>query len=141
MGRRQAREIALQALYQLDINPAASEEGEENQEIQAIDSALQESDVRISRLDRDFARSLVRGTRSHLSDIDASIQLVSRDWKISRMAMIDRNIIRLAVFEMKFADPILTKNIAINEAVELAKKFGAEHSSRFVNGVLDALMK
>lgn len=141
MGRRQAREIALQALYQLDINPSASEEGEENQEIQAIDSALQESDVRISRLDRDFARALVRGTRSHLSDIDASIQLVSRDWKISRMAMIDRNIIRLAVFEMKFADPILTKNIAINEAVELAKKFGADHSSRFVNGVLDALMK
>lgn len=141
MSRRQAREIALQALYQLEINSAGSAEQEEMYENLALDTAFQEAEAKVSQATREFAKSLVEGTRAHAGEIDAYIEDASRAWKITRMAAVDRNIARIAVYEMKFAEPVLTPNIAINEAIELAKKYGSDESARFINGILDAMAK
>ena len=141
MSRRQGREIALQALYQLEINSAESAEQEEMYENLALDTAFQEAEAKVSQATREFARSLVEGTRAHISEIDACIEEASRDWKLTRMATVDRNIARIAVYEMKFAEPALTPNIAINEAIELSKKYGSDESARFINGILGAMVK
>lgn len=141
MSRRQAREIALQALYQLEINRAESSEQEEMYENLALDTAFSEAEGKVSAQTRDFSRALVQGVQAHADEIDTLIQDASRDWKLARMAAVDRNIARIAVYEMRFAEPVLTPNIAINEAVELAKKFGSDDSARFVNGILGAMVK
>lgn len=93
MSRRQAREIALQALFQLDFNQSSVDD--------ALASA--ESCNKISNRDCDFAKLLVNGARENLESIDKLIAEKSKDWKIERMSGIDRNIVRLAVFEMKFS--------------------------------------
>ena len=139
MSRRQAREAALQALFQLDLNHG--EEGQQEQyETLAIDTVLGEAE-KMSAHDREFVNTLVHGTRAHLAEIDSLIAASSKDWKIERMATVDRNITRLATYEIRFAEEKLVPNIAINEAVELAKKFGTDDSSRYVNGILGAMMK
>ncbi|MBO5652178.1 MAG: transcription antitermination factor NusB [Selenomonas sp.] len=139
MSRRQAREAALQALFQLDLNPG--EEGQQEQyETLAIDTVLGEAE-KMSARDREFVHTLVQGTRRHLAEIDRLIAASSKDWKLERMATVDRNVTRLAAFEIRFAEEKLTPNIAINEAVELAKKYGTDDSSRYVNGILGAMMK
>ncbi|MFV0635952.1 transcription antitermination factor NusB [Mitsuokella sp.] len=140
MSRRQAREVALQALFQLDLNPAEAADQEEMQETLAIDTALGEAE-RLSAHDRAFVQKLVSGTRANLEAIDQMIAQNSREWKVERMAAVDRNLTRMATYEMCFADEKLTPNIAINEAVELAKKYGTDDSSRYVNGILGAIMK
>lgn len=140
MSRRQAREVALQALFQLDLNPAESADQEEMQETLAIDTALGEAEA-MSAHDRAFVAQLVHGTRANLEAIDAQIAANSREWKVERMAAVDRNLTRMATYEMQFAPEKLTPNIAINEAVELAKKYGTDESSRYVNGILGAIMK
>ena len=88
-----------------------------------------------------FAAQLVHGTRANVEAIDAQIAANSREWKVERMAAVDRNLTRMATYEMCFAEEKLTPNIAINEAVELAKKYGTDDSSRYVNGILGAIMK
>lgn len=132
MSRRQAREVALQALFQLDFNESKQEA--------AVDAALGESAVLADR-DREYTRSIVEGTQKNIGEIDAMITKYSREWKVDRMSGVDRNIARIAVFEMKFGDEKMAPNIIINEAVELAKKFGTDDSSRFVNGILGAMLK
>jgi N utilization substance protein B len=132
MSRRQAREVALQALFQLDFNEVTIDA--------AVDAALGESAV-LTDGDREYLRNAVRGTKENLAAIDAVIMENSRDWKVERMSGIDRNIARLAVFEMKFNEEEIAPNIVINEAVELAKKFGTDESARFINGVLGAMVK
>lgn len=131
MSRRQAREIALQSLFQLDFNQISTDE--------ALTGAV--SCNKISNRDCDFAKLLVNGTRENLESIDKLIAEKSKDWKIERMSGIDRNIVRLAIFEMKFSSDKLVPNIAINEAVELAKKFGTDKSARFVNGILGSMIE
>ena len=139
MSRRQAREAALQALFQLDLNHG--EEGQQEQyETLAIDTVLGEAE-KMSAHDREFVNTLVHGTRAHLAEIDSLIAASSKDWKIERIATVDRNITLLAAFEIRFSEEKLTPNIAINEAVELAKKYGTDDSSRYVNGILGAMMK
>ncbi len=139
MSRRQAREAALQALFQLDLNHG--EEGQQEQyETLAIDTVLGEAE-KMSAHDREFVNTLVHGTRAHLAEIDSLIAASSKDWRLERMATVDRNITRLAAFEIHFAAEKLTPNIAITEAVELAKKYGTDDSSRYVNGILGAMMK
>lgn len=133
MSRKQAREIALQALFQLDFN--------DNDIETTIESTLSQLDRKPNSADRDFVKVLVNGTRENLESIDELIAQKSKDWKIERMSGIDRNIVRLAIFEMKFSLDKLVPNIAINEAVELAKKFGTDDSARFVNGILGSMIK
>lgn len=83
----------------------------------------------------DFCRELVRGAEEHLPEIDETIGAVSENWSVARMPLVDRNILRLATYELIFESDV-PASVAINEAVELAKVYGGEDSSKFVNGVL-----
>ena len=127
MSRRQAREIALQALYQLDVNPPA--EGADG-EMLALDAALDEAEEDVSKKTRDYATGLVQGTRGHLVSIDEVIGAKSKGWKVERMA----------VYEMQYAETAVDAGVAIDEAIELAKKYGADESPKFLNGVLGAMV-
>jgi N utilization substance protein B len=132
MSRRKAREMALQTLYQLDFNAAEPE--------QALATALDEAgevDVKT----RDYAWLLVNGATDNRAAIDEIIANASAEWKLDRMASVDRNIARIAIYEMRFGSEPLTPGVVINEAVELAKTFGTDESSRFVNGILGSLVK
>lgn len=129
--RTQAREIALKILYQIDIAPQEAEVAFEdfcshNQDLG--------SDI------KEFSRKLIMGTRSNLKAIDENIVKFATNWEIDRMAIVDRNILRLACFELMFMDDIPSK-VTINEAVELAKRYGGTDSGKFVNGVLDKINK
>ena len=143
MSRRRAREVALQTLFQLDMNPV--EKGAEVAEARqaAIDVAVAalDDDEKLGKKDMAFLVELVNGTEDNRDEIDSIISENSKEWKLQRMAGVDRNITRLAVYELKFGEEKLTPNIVINEAVELAKKFGTDESSRFVNGILGAIAR
>lgn len=88
-----------------------------------------------------YASELLRGVQLHKESIDAKIQSASAHWKLERMATIDRNILRVATYEMRFSPNPVKENIVINEAVEIAKKFGTTESASFVNGLLDQVAK
>jgi N utilization substance protein B len=126
-GRRtRARERALQALYQIDV----AAEG--------IDEALAafwRSFEPVEREVRDLAEAMVRGVAEHRRQVDAAIEEASSNWRLDRMARVDRNVLRLAVYELVGTD--VPVKVVINEAIELGKKFGSESSGAFVNGVLD----
>lgn len=132
MSRRKAREMAVQALYQLDFNQINVTDA-----MQAVFDEQQE----LTDNTRQYAETLITGAQNKIHEIDAVIAGVATDWKLNRMASVDRNIARLAVYEMNFSDEKIPPNVIINEAVELAKTFGTEDSSRFVNGILGALVK
>ncbi len=143
MSRRRAREAAMQALFQLDMNPP-SEDGTEAWK-RALDAAWQDGatgkrDDRNREEDYAYAWTLLSGTRERLASIDETLSRISKEWKVPRMASIDRSVLRLAVYELS-GDSDVTPGIVINEAVELAKRFGTDKSGRFVNGVLGTMMK
>jgi len=89
----------------------------------------------------DYADELIRGVKERRGEIDSILQASSQNWKVERMAIVDRNVLRLAVFEMKFGSSPLKPSIAINEAVDIAKKFGTTDSGSFVNGLLDQVRR
>lgn len=126
--RTRGREVALQILYQMEQNATS--------DIQQMNLFVQRrlSDDRL----QDFARTLVAGVQEHQARLDELISGVAENWRIDRMAAIDRNILRLGVYEMLFCEDVPTK-VAINEALELAKRYSTAQSSRFVNGILDRL--
>ncbi len=130
-ARRTARERALQALYQLEMA-----DGQPGEALQSAWSAAgsEQPDPEAQQ----FALSLVEGVRDHLDEIDAMIQTHSHHWRIDRMTRIDRNVLRLGIFELKYLVDIPGK-VSINEAVELGKRFGTEDSSAFINGLLDRI--
>ena len=126
--RTRARERALQALYQIDV--AASD----------IDEALARfwrSFEPAEREVQDLAEQLVRGVHRERRAIDERIEAASTNWRVDRMARVDRNALRLAVFELVHGDAPV--KVVINEAIELGKKYGSESSGAFVNGVLDRI--
>ncbi len=125
--RTDARKIALQMLYLLDVNPDAPPQRMH----EAIEDELSTEEL------LKFAEELVWGVRSHVLEIDRLIESVAQNWRIGRMAPTDRNVMRLAIFEMHHLGT--PSAVAINEAVELAKEFGAENSAGFVNGIIDRL--
>jgi transcription antitermination factor NusB len=126
--RRRAREIALQFLYQLDLNGATDPTPYET-EFWAQQGVLDEPT-------REYVGALVQGTKTHQAKIDELITQYTEHWELDRMSVVDRNILRLAVFELGWEHDVPPK-VAINEAIEIAKKFGTRESSRFINGVLD----
>lgn len=131
-ARRRARECALQILYSLDVNPTSVE-----QALLQFWRGLAEEEQK----DREvvsFAEALVRGTVLHLSEIDGIVQQASRNWRLERMARVDRNLLRLATYELRHELSVPLR-VAINEAIELAKRFGAPSSPAFVNGLLDRI--
>ena len=139
MSRRRSREVAMQALFQLEINNELMQKDDVKQS-QAVEASAAEGKS-LSVPELDYATVLVDGVVNHLGEIDELIEKVSKDWKVSRMVGIDRNILRLAVFEIKWGDDDVNEKIAINEAVELAKKFGTDDSAKFINGILGAITK
>ena len=126
--RREARELALQLLYAMELNPIDIEEG----------LHLSRENSRASEGVRLFAEELVAGVMANRDEIDKKIRGQSKNWAISRMAKVDLNILRLALFELMFREDI-PRNVTINEAIEVAKKFGSEESSAFINGMLDEM--
>jgi N utilization substance protein B len=124
--RTKAREIALKVLYQQDLLKGLSEE----ERLAFIRSQSGPRDV------QSFSLELIGGTLEKRKEIDRIIADLAQNWIIDRMSVVDRNILRMAVFEILFRDDIPSK-VAINEAVELAKKYGDKHSGAFVNGILD----
>ena len=133
MIRRIAREVALQSLFQIDFNSCEAEV--------AVDAALTEHEEENASKARDYALLLVQGVLDNKEAIDARLGEYAIDWTVERMSATDRNILRVAVYEMLFAEPAVACGIAINEAVEVAKAYGTEESPRFVNGVLGKLAK
>lgn len=137
MSRKRAREVAMQTLFQLEFNKPDSEDED------VLTTILQNTwneGKSASEADFSYSKQLVYGVCKQKSDIDSLLNSVSKEWKLSRMSGIDRNILRLAVYEIKWGDDNITMQIAINEAVELAKRFGSDDSFRFVNGVLGAVV-
>lgn len=127
-SRRKGREAALQMLYQMDASGVDAE--------QAI--ALFWANLGTGREGEHFANRLVRGVEREHERIDALIRSVSQHWRLERMTRVDRNILRLACFEL-LALPDVPRKVTLNEAVELAKRFGSDGSAGFVNGVLDRI--
>ena len=127
-GRRKARSIALQALYEID---SVKHDPEETLKHLQTEASLSEQNF-------SFAKALVEGIMKYKEKLDTQIKQYAPAWPIEQLAVIDRNILRLAIFEILIDNKIPVK-VAINEAVELAKNFGGDSSSKFVNGVLGAL--
>jgi len=128
--RRKARESALQILYKLEFDPGEADA--------AVDSFWKKK--RGTAETKDYSRWLVEGVLSRKEELDAAIQSVSEHWRVTRMAIVDRNILRLAAYELLQAGPIAPA-IVINEAIEIAKKYSGPEAATFVNGILDALRK
>ena len=126
--RRQSRMIALQTLYEYDT---AQHTPAEVLQRHAEERHLQPKVM-------EYADELIAGVCNHLADIDAHIQSAAREWPLQQMARVDKNVLRLAIYEILFNNTVPSK-AAINEAVELAKSFGSDTSSRFVNGVLGTI--
>ena len=143
--RRQAREWALQILFELDQNPEPEVPPE------ARFAAFWASELRLRSPDeppegpepaiRAFAESLVRGVESHRAAIDRRIGERCPNWKIERLGSVERSVLRLGVYELVFAPETTPAAVAINEAVDLAKFFGSLQAGSFVNGVLDAIAR
>ena len=144
--RTRSREFALQILYEVDVAGPEPDEALEDFWLDRSDLALSKDEKEAVEQDkqepeiRDYTEGLVRGTLEKLSSIDPTIERYAENWSMGRMACVDRNILRLAAYEMLFVDEIPVK-VAINEAVELAKRYGEVDSSKFVNGILDRIAK
>ncbi|MFC2170134.1 transcription antitermination factor NusB [Acidobacteriota bacterium] len=128
--RRKARECTLQILFSLEFDDSP------------FDKILDQywENKKASKEIENYCRVLVKGVISHEKQINNLIQSVSEHWRISRMAVIDRNVLRIAVFELLYEEN-LAPAIVINEALEIAKKYSSEESATFVNGILDAISK
>ena len=125
--RRKARECALQILFQLEFN--AEDPG-------AVARTYWKG-RRVPAKVRDYGAWIVETIGAHRGEIDAAIQAASKNWRLDRMAVVDRNILRIAVCELLF-EPALAPAIVMDEAIEIAKRYSGEESAVFVNGVLDA---
>lgn len=128
--RRKARELALQILYQMEFS---------DQKLKVVlEGFWMENSV--SEDIHEFTIKLAEGTLRNLKEIDALIENCSTNWKLSRMASVDRNLLRQATYELLYLEDI-PPSVTMNEAVEIAKKFGTEESSSFINGILDKIAK
>lgn len=125
MNRSEARERALQSLYQIEISKLTAEE--------AVANVTEGENA-------EYIFKLVKGVETHLAEIDDHIRPLLKGWTIERLSYIDRAILRLGVFELIYEEEV-PDPVAIDEAVELAKKYGDDKSSKFINGVLSNLMK
>lgn len=133
MSRKLARESAMKLLYQIDIGGAMPEE---------VLSAFYENyeGKELSPEDQDYIKDCVYGAYQKLQEIDHQIDRFSKEWKINRIAKVDLAIMRLSIFEMGNRSDVPV-TVAVNEAIELGKKFGGDNSSAFINGILGNIMK
>lgn len=133
MIRRIARELVVQSLFQIDFSGCTAEE--------ALAAAVEEHNTKDAVKAQHYAQLAISGILNAKADIDAKIQEFSIDWEIERMPGVDRNILRLAVYEIYYAEEKIPAGIAINEAVEIAKLYGSEDSPRFINGLLGKMVR
>ncbi|MDF2713664.1 MAG: nusB [Paenibacillus sp.] len=141
MKRRLAREIALQSLYHIEMNDVSPEVAvetvlEEARSDNEADLAVGDGDV----VGTPYLTDLVKGTSKHKERIDETLSVFLTGWKVDRLSKVDRQILRLAAYEMLFGTEVPPK-VVVNEAIELAKRFGSDESGKFVNGVLGKLIK
>lgn len=128
--RSRAREHALRILYQLDVARDSTEEG--------LASYL--TNHRVAKASQPYVVRLVRGVLAHREHLDALISRTALNWRLSRIAVVDRNILRLGLYELVVEHDV-PPTVVINEAVELAKRYGTPESGKFVNGILDKIHK
>jgi N utilization substance protein B len=128
--KRRSRELALQMLFQMDMGTVQLKELEDN----FLPGASAPDAAKVISL------QMVRGTWDKLADIDRQLRQLAENWDLARMAAVDRNILRLAAYEILY-DAEVPKSVAINEAIEIVKRFSTDDSSKFVNGILDKLEK
>ena len=152
MSRRVAREVVLQSLFQIDFTACEAE--------QALNSSLAEHDEFIFLEETEgelaeelqvkkasclkakaYAEAVLNGVLENLAEIDAKLSEFAVDWTVERMPATDRNILRIAAYEMLFAEEKIVPGVAINEAVEIAKLYGSEEAPRFINGVLGKMVR
>ncbi|MBI2358195.1 MAG: transcription antitermination factor NusB [Deltaproteobacteria bacterium] len=126
--RRKGRELALQALYQMDVTGDTSP--------RALELFLGHFEG--SAKARDFARRLVSGVITHREEIDRLVEQCTDNWKLSRMAKVDLTILRIATYELLFC-PDIPVSVSMDEAIEIGKRFGSDDSATFINGVLDQI--
>ncbi len=133
--RRKAREIALQFLFQRDFQ-------QQQGDCRSLDEefALFKQSFETAKKSIPYATQLLTGICERLAELDEYIVNHSHNWRLNRMSVIDRNILRVAIYEMRFGADIPAR-VAINEAVEIAKRFGSEDSAAFINGILDGVRK
>ena len=127
-SRRKSREFALQALYQWDIA---------RQDIQRIIAQSREH-FSLEKGEDEFSERIIRGVVGHLQELDQLIETYSENWRLERISLIDRNILRMAAYELLYCEEIPPK-VTLNEAVDLGKQFGTEDSGSFINGILDRI--
>ena len=133
-GRRRAREASLQMLYQWEVGRSSAEE--------SVATYWPEHDADHELPDplREFANGLVRGTAARVKEIDAILTAHAQNWRVERMAVIDRLVLRLAIYEL-LAEAATPARVIINEALELARTYSGDEAVGFVNGILDAVRK
>ena len=135
-ARTRAREIALQLLFQYEWNSDYNIE----QVLKEYVNGLLAGKPEDNDYTLDFARRCINGVLEHKEEVDALLTRYARKWSVDRMSKVDRNILRLGIYEIVFA-PDIPGRVAVNEAVELAKRFGTDESGAFVNGILDSVLK
>ena len=128
-ARSQGREAALTALYQLDLSGELGDD--------SVAPPIREEEAPLEDA-REFARQVVAGVREHVGDLDVELETVAINWEVDRMAVIDRNVLRIGAYELLHCKDI-PPAVAINEAVLLAQKFSTKDSGAFVNGILDRI--
>jgi N utilization substance protein B len=148
--RRLGREMALQMLYQREMGGVTTPQVLHHYNpvdlVEAVRDDPEEVLVRLSgqpeqmREALGYAKRLVEGTTEHLEELDELIREQAENWRLERMSAVDRNVLRLAVYELVY-EPDVPKLVVLDEAIELAKRFGSEQSGRFVNGLLDGLLR
>ncbi|MFD2672771.1 transcription antitermination factor NusB [Marinicrinis sediminis] len=138
MKRRTAREIAVQSLYQLEMNEASSSQ----EAIQSVLDAEADENEQFHQkvIDVAFIQQMIEGVLDKKTNVDQVITQYLTRWKVDRLSRVDKQILRLAVYEMVYAEDVPDK-VAVNEAIELSKHFGTEESGKFVNGVLGNMLK
>src|SRR5947207_15006377 len=131
-SRRKARECALQMLFAADVSQTSPDDLVKTYWAELGDAEIEEPA-------RDFATRLAMGTLAHTTELDERIRLRAEHWRISRMAIVDRNILRLAVYE--FLHEPTPRTVAITEALEIARRFSTYEATQFINGILDAIKR
>jgi len=131
-NRHLGRIVALQTLYEYEFRVQSEDKTADVDDI--LSHNLQRYDSAIE--DKSFVETLVKGVLNEQTDLDSKIQPIAPDWPIDQIARIDRNILRIGLYELLHQADLIPPKVAINEAVELAKAFGSDNSSKFINGVL-----
>ena len=141
-SRRNGREMALQTLYGIEFGRRPWKDAVTDMHNRALEPISEDEDLQMMvRGDdeaREFAEGLVAGVMEHLESIDALLEDCSTNWKVERMARVDRNLLRLATYELRYREDIPSR-VTINEAVEIAKQYGEKESGGFINGILDRI--